>query len=141
MTIEVPVLDRNFNYWYVGIGLKYDLSSLFKSGKKIRKARLDVRRAQETRQLSVERTENAVQEGYVNFMTSFTDLCTREKSVELADENYAVISNRYENGLALLTEMLDAGSMKLSADLALENARINVVYNYYKMKYLTNTLE
>lgn len=85
------------------------------------------------------REEN--QEGYVNFMTSFTDLRTREKSVELADENYAVISNRYENGLALLTEMLDAGSMKLSADLALENARINVVYNYYKMKYLTNTLE
>lgn len=77
----------------------------------------------------------------MNFMTSFTDLRTREKSVELADENYAVISNRYENGLALLTEMLDAGSMKLSADLALENARINVVYNYYKMKYLTNTLE
>ena len=74
-------------------------------------------------------------------MTSFTDLRTREKSVELADENYAVISHRYENGLALLTEMLDAGSMKLSADLALENARINVVYNYYKMKYLTNTLE
>lgn len=77
----------------------------------------------------------------MNFMTSFTDLRTREKSVELADENYAVINNRYENGLALLTEMLDAGSMKLSADLALENARINVVYNYYKMKYLTNTLE
>ena len=37
--------------------------------------------------------------------------------------------------------MLDSGNMKLSADLALENARINVVYNYYKMKYLTNTLE
>ena len=123
ITIEVPVLDRNFNYWYVGIGLKYDLSSLFKSGRKIRQARLNVRRAQE------------------NFMTSFSDLRTREKTVELADENYAVISNRYDNGLALLTDLLDAGNMKLSADLALENARINVVYNYYKMKYLTNTLE
>ena len=74
-------------------------------------------------------------------MTSFSDLRTREKTVELADENYAVISNRYDNGLALLTDLLDAGNMKLSADLALENARINVVYNYYKMKYLTNTLE
>ena len=141
ITIEVPVLDRNFNYWYVGIGLKYDLSSLFKSGRKIRQARLNVRRAQESRQLSMEQTETAVQAGYVNFMTSFSDLRTREKTVELADENYAVISNRYDNGLALLTDLLDAGNMKLSADLALENARINVVYNYYKMKYLTNTLE
>ena len=123
ITIEVPVLDRNFNYWYVGIGLKYDLSSLFKSGRKIRQARLNVRRAQESRQLSMEQTETAVQAGYVNFMTSFSDLRTREKTVELAYENYAVISNRYDNGLALLTDLLDAGNMKLSADLALENAR------------------
>ena len=36
--------------------------------------------------------------------------------------------------------MLDASNMKLSADLALENARINVVYSYYKMKYLSHTL-
>lgn len=141
VTIEVPVLDNNFNYWYVGVGIRYDLSSLFKSGKKIRQARLDVRRAQENRQLAVEQVSNTVQAGYVNFMTSFSDLKTCEKTVELADENYGVISNRYENELALLTDMLDAGNMKLRAELELENARINVVYSYYKMKYLTGTLE
>mgnify|MGYP001778007797 CR=1 FL=1 len=30
--------------------------------------------------------------------------------------------------------------IKLSADLSLVNARINVIYNYYKMKYITHTL-
>ena len=73
-------------------------------------------------------------------MTAFTELRTQEKSVELADENYSVVNNRYRNDLALLTDMLDASNMKLSADLALVNARINVVYNYYKMKYITHTL-
>lgn len=141
VTIEVPVLNNNFNYWYVGVGIKYDLSSLFKSGKKIRQARLDVRKAQENHQLAKEQVSNAVQAGYVDFLTSFADLRTQEKSVELADENYEVVSNRYENELALLTDMLDASNMKLSADLSLENARINVIYNYYKMKYLTGTLE
>ena len=141
VTIEVPALDNNFNYWYVGLGIRYDLSSLFKSGKKIRQARLNVRRARESFQLAREQVENAVQAGYVNFMTSFTDLKTQEKTVELADQNYEVISYRYENGLALLTDMLDASNMKLSAGLALENARINVIYNFYRMKYLTDTLE
>lgn len=42
--------------------------------------------------------------------------------------------------MALLTDMLDASNMKLSADLGLVNARINVIYNYYKMKYITHTL-
>ena len=140
ITIEVPVLDNNFNYWYIGIGVKYNLSSLFKNNRKLKQARLNVRQAQEQRQLAQEQIENAVQEGYVNFLTAFTDLRTQENSVRLADENYHVTDNRYKNEMALLTDMLDASNMKLTADLGLVDARINILYNYYKMKYITHTL-
>ena len=140
ITIEVPVLDNNFNYWYIGIGVRYNLSSLFKNNRKLKQARLNVRRAQERHQLVQEQVGNAVQEGYVNFLTAFTDLRTQENSVRLADENYSVTDNRYKNEMALLTDMLDASNMKLSADLGLVNARINILYNYYKMKYITHTL-
>lgn len=140
ITIEVPVLDNNFNYWFVGVGVKYNISSLFKNNRKLKAARLNVRKAQETYELAQEQTNHAIQESYVNFLTSFTDLRTQQKSVELADENYSVTSNRYQNDLALLTDMLDASNMKLSADMGLVNARINVIFNYYKMKYITHTL-
>ena len=140
ITIEVPVLDNNFNYWYIGIGVKYNISSLFKNNRKLKQARLNVRQAQEQRQLTQEQIENAVQEGYVNFLTAFTDLRTQENSVRLADENYHVTDNRYKNEMALLTDMLDASNMKLTADLGLVDARINILYNYYKMKYITHTL-
>lgn len=140
ITIEVPALDNNFNYWYVGVGVRYNISSLFKNSKKLAQARLEARRAREEHELAQENIENAVQAGYVNFLTAFTELRTQEKSVELANENYSVTSNRYNNDLALLTDMLDASNTKLSADLALVNARINVIYNYYKMKYITHTL-
>lgn len=140
ITIEVPVLDNNFNYWFVGVGVKYNISSLFKNNRKLKAARLNVRKAQETYELAQEQTNHAVQESYVNFLTSFTDLRTQQKSVELADENYSVTSNRYQNDLALLTDMLDSSNMKLSADMGLVNARINVIFNYYKMKYITHTL-
>lgn len=140
ITIEVPVLDNNFNYWYVGVGVKYSISSLFKNNKKLKQAKLNARKAREEHEYAQEQIDNAVQASYVNFLTSFTDLHTQEKSVELADQNYSVISNRYKNDLALLTDMLDASNMKLSADLNLVNARINVLYNYYKMKYITHTL-
>jgi len=140
ITIEVPALDNNFNYWYIGIGIKYNISSLFKNNKKLKQARLNVRQAQERHQLAQEQVENAVQEGYVNFLTAFTDLRTQENSVRLADENYNVTENRYKNEMALLTDMLDASNMKLTADLGLVNARINILYSYYKMKYTTHTL-
>ncbi len=140
VTIEVPALDNNFNYWYIGIGIKYNLSSLFKNNRRMKQARLNVRRAREQHELAQEQVNNAVQAGYVNFLTAFTDLRTQENSVKLADENYAVTSHRYKNEMALLTDMLDASNTKLGADLDLVNARINVVYNFYKMKYITNTL-
>lgn len=87
-----------------------------------------------------EDVENGVQATYTNLLTSATEVQTQEKQVELADQNYAVVRNRYANDLALLTDMLDASNMKLSADMALVNARINVLYNYFKLKYITNTL-
>lgn len=87
-----------------------------------------------------EDTDISINAGYTDFMTSFADLRSQEKAVRLADENYSVVRNRYENDLALLTDMLDAGNMKLSAELSLENARISVIYYYYKMKYLSHTL-
>ena len=50
----------------------------------------------------------------------YLDLCRlQKKSVELADQCYSVTEKRYENGLALLTDMLDASNSKLSADLGL----------------------
>lgn len=140
ITIEVPVLNNNFNYWYIGVGVKYNLSSLFKNNKKVRQVKLNIRKTQEEYVLAQEQVENSVQANYANFLTFFTDLRTQEKSVELANQNYSVTSNRYKNDLALLTDMLDASNMKLSADLALVNARINVIYSYYKMKYITHTL-
>lgn len=87
-----------------------------------------------------EGVDNTVQANFTNLLTSSVEVSTQEKQVELADQNYMVVTNRYENDLALLTDMLDASNMKLSADMALVNARINMLYNYFKLKYITNTL-
>ena len=140
ITIEVPVLNNNFNYWYVGVGVSYNFSSLFKNNRKVKQSKLELRRAEEECGLAREHVENAVQASYTDFLTSFSNLRTQEKSVQLAEQNYGVVDNRYKNDLALLTDMLDASNMKLEAELDLVNARVNVVYNYLKMKYITHTL-
>lgn len=140
ITIEVPAINKNFNYWYVGIGVKYNLASIFKTNKKSRQAKLATRRAQEQFSLAKDWAENEVQASYTHYLESFTELNTQEKSLELATQNYDVINNRYLNDLALITDMLDASNSKLSAELQVENARINILFNYYKMKKATGNL-
>jgi len=132
--------DANVNVWFVGIGMKYNLSSLWKNNHAIRKSKQESIQTSESVQLAREGIENGIQASYTNLMTCSVEVRTQEKQVELADQNYAVVRNRYYNDLALLTDMLDASNMKLSADMALVNARINMLYNYFKLKYITNTL-
>jgi outer membrane protein TolC len=42
--------------------------------------------------------------------------------------------------LALLTELLDADNMKLTAELDLVNARVDLIGSYYQLRYITNSL-
>lgn len=140
ITIEVPVLDKNFNYWFMGVGVQYDLSSIYKGRRAVRQSRLALRQAQEQQSLVAEQTEQAIQSAYSDWLTAIVEVRTQEKAVELAQENYRVTRYWYENGLCLLTDMLDAGSEKLSAELGLVNAQISVRYNQSKLMYLTSSL-
>ena len=139
-TADLIPKNANVNVWFIGIGVRYNLSSIWKNKHDIRKAKHEQTQARESVRLAREGVENVVQACYTNLLTSTVEVQTQEKQVELADQNYAVVRNRYDNDLALLTDMLDASNMKLSADMALVNARINMLYNYYKLKYLTHTL-
>ena len=132
--------DCNVNVWFVGIGVKFSLGNLWKNKHNIRKARIEHRQSQEALALAHEEVENRVQASYTNLLTSCTEVKTQQKQVELANQNYSVVQNRYQNDLALLTDMVDASNMKLSAEMALVNARIGMLYNFYKLKYVTNTL-
>ncbi len=139
-TNDLIPTNANVNVWFIGIGLKYDLGSLWKNKHNIRRARLDHQQAIESVQLAREGVENGVQANYTNFLISFKEVETQQKQAELAAQNYDVVQNRYQNQLALLTDMLDASNMLLSADMALVNARIQLLYNFYKLKYVTSSL-
>jgi len=134
ITIEIPTINKNFNYWYVGIGVKYNISSLFKSKKNVRLAKSQHLIATESRNLITEQTEIAIHQESTRYRESFEKLNTYEKSFELANENYRIINNRYMNDLVLITEMLDASNTKLNAELQVTNAKINIIYNYYKLQ-------
>ncbi|GAB6009226.1 TolC family protein [Dysgonomonas reticulitermitis] len=140
VTIEIPALNKNFNYWAVGIGVKYSLSNLYKSGAKIRANHLAARQANEEKAALEEQISLALNEAFVHYKEAYVLLETREKSVELATQNYNVISYRYENDLALITNLLDAASQKLDSELQAINAKINIIYNYYKIKYISGIL-
>lgn len=137
---ELPPVDKNLNVWYVGVGVKYSLSSLFKSNKRIKQATVETRQAKEAHAVQAEQLNNNVQAAYVQYQQTYVELETQRKSVELAQQNYDVMNARYLSQLALVTDMVDASNLKLNAELSEVDARINIVYAYYRMKYVAGEI-
>ena len=137
---ELPPVDKNLNVWYVGVGVKYSLSSLFKSNKRIKQAAVETRQARQAHAVQAEQLNNNVQAAYVQYQQTYVELETQKKSVELAQQNYEVMNARYLSQFALVTDMVDASNLKLNAELSEVDAHINIVYAYYKMKYVAGEI-
>lgn len=139
-TYDIPPIDKNFNIWCVGVGVKYSLGALFKANKTIRKAKEQLHLSHNAQQVTLETVNNDMQQAYTLHKQAFVELRTQQKSVELAQQNYQVVNNRYLNQLALITDMIDASNIKLNAELQEVNARVNIAYTYYNVRFVAGNI-
>lgn len=140
ITFEIPPIDKNLNIWYVGLGIRYNFSSLYKSGHKLKQAAIEVRQAEQAKNVTEDNLRNDVQKAYADYMQSYVELETREKSLQLADENYERIHDRYMEQLVLVTDMLDAFNMKLDAELGVSAANAEIQYRLCCLRYAAGIL-
>lgn len=138
--VEIPPINRNLSYWYVGLGVSYNISSLYKSNKSISKSKVATQHAIEQLDAARENISLGVRADYVRYLEAYEELKTQNKSVELAERNYRTTSTRYSADMALITDMLDAANSKLDAEQQLVNARINIIYYYYKLLFTSGKI-
>ena len=138
--VEVPPINRNLSYWYVGVGVSYNISSLFKTNKAMDKSRAATASAEDRLAAAREGVELAVRADYIKYLEAYEELKTQNKSVELAERNYRTTSTRYSADMALITDLLDAANAKLDAEQKLVNARIDIIYYYYKLLFTTGKI-
>ncbi len=138
--VEVPPINRNLSYWYIGAGVSYNISSLYKSNKSLAKSRVTTQKAVEELEATHENISLAIRADHMHYLEAYEELRTRQKSAELAERNYRTISTRYSADMALITDMLDAANAKLDAEQQLVNARINIIYYYYKLLFTTGKI-
>ncbi len=140
ITFEVPAINKNYNAWFVGVNVKWNISSLFTTAKSTRRHDMEIGRLQDAKVSETESVTRKIHEAYTLYNQAVERLEIEKKNVRLADENYAVVSNRFDNQLALLTDMLDASNARLDAGVRLVNAAISAQFYYYQLHYLAGTL-
>ncbi len=140
VTFEVPALNKNYNAWFVGVNVKWNISSLFTTPKSTRRHELELARIRSEIEATACGIERRMNEALTLYRQAVERLAIERKNVQLAEENYSVVSNRFDNQLALLTDMLDASNARLDAGVRLVNAEISTRLYYYQLHYIAGTL-
>jgi outer membrane protein len=128
---NIPAIDIFYNIWQAGIGVSYNISSIYQSPRKIKAGKMQLQESKQYKVLQEESQEVDIRTRYIRFTESEDELLTSRKDLKSAEENYRIVEKKYFNQLALLTDLIDATSTKIDAETKVTNAEINKIYAFY----------
>lgn len=128
---DVPKVLTITNAANIGIGVSYNLGSLWKNKAKVEQAEAQSRELQATQELMNNNIRLQVNRAYLNWLSSQKKIEVYAKAVEQSDENYRIVKNKYDNGLATVTDLVDADVAQLQSHLNYSIAKADaiIVYN------------
>jgi len=131
---SIPPQDIYMNFFQGGIRLSYNISSLYHAKEHINLARMQYTKQQKQTALIEEQTELQVHEAYVRWQEAKRNYAALKKSYQLANSNYSIVENKYYNQFAVLTDILDASTAKLDAELQMNNAQATILFRWYQLQ-------
>jgi len=127
---DIPKFLTITNALNAGIGVKYSLSSLWKTNSKVAQAK--AREAQLAANIALldDAIRLSINQAYLNYLSSVKKIEVYNKALEQATENYRINKNKYANNLLTLTDLLDADVAQLQARLNIAFAQADLVLAY-----------
>ncbi|PSK89022.1 TolC family protein [Taibaiella chishuiensis] len=117
----------------VGVGVSYNIASLYKNGAKVKQAKAQQEQLHWSSQEMNEGIRMQIHQAYQNYLESQKKIEVYAKAVEQARENYRITKNKYDNALATTTDLLDADVAQLQAGINYEYAKADAVVAYNKL--------
>lgn len=139
--INVPNLLTVTNALNVGMGLQYNLGSIWKTGAKLDAAKARLHQIQATEGILTDQVRLEVNNAYQQYLLSLKKITVYQKSVEQSNENYRITKNKYDNNLVTTTELLDADVAQLQAQLNYAFSKADAVVAYKKLQQVAGVLQ
>lgn len=137
---DIPKFLTIYNAVNVGVGISYNLSNLWKENSSLRQSQAREMQLSANNELLNDNIKLDVNREYQNTDYSKKRIAVFEKSAEQANENYRITKNKYDNGLATMTELLDADAAQIAANVGVINAKADAALAYRKLLQTTGTL-
>lgn len=140
VAMDIQNLVRVENAMNVGVGLSYNLSSLFKNGKEVKAAKSRAKEIETQQSMLTDAIKEQVVQAQANYELALQQDQVYTEAVGQADENYRIVKDKYDNGLVDTNDLLEADVEDLGAKINQANAKANVVLKYYELLEASGTI-
>ena len=137
---DIPKLITITNAVNIGIGVQYNIASLWKTNTKLQKAQYREIQISATEQILNDQIRLQINKDYHNYLLAHKKIEVNEKAVLQATENYRITKNKYDNSLVTVNDLLDADVLLLQTKLNASVSKAEVALAYHKLLQTTGKL-
>lgn len=140
---QIFLYPYNPNWYSLGIiGLKasYDISSLYHNKHKVEESKIELNSANLHHEFTNDEIRTRIYKSFYQYDEAVKHEKVYEQNQKYADENSRILKNAYFNQTALITDLLDANLQQVKAKFELEQSKMEILKNYYSLKFETGTL-
>jgi len=137
---DIPKLITVTNAINIGLGVQYNIASLWKNNTKLTQARAKEVQLNATESLLNDGIKLQLNRDYQNYLFAQKKIDVYEKSIVQAIENYRITKNKYDNNLVTITDLLEADVSLLQAKLNVSVAKADAALAYNKILSTTGSL-
>lgn len=136
-----PVLDAFKPSWDAGINLSWDVTGLYTNKKAVAEANAMKVQSEVNHDMITDNISNEVNQDYVQYTQSLQQINLSQQTIAQAEENYRLMKARYDNHVALLSDLQQADVLLLQARINLMLSRADAEVAYNKLLKATGSLK
>ncbi|WP_025761493.1 TolC family protein [Dyadobacter tibetensis] len=134
VALGLPGLVTVPNAMNVGIGVRYNIASLWTNDSKVKKARVEEFQLRTVEGMITDQIESELTSAYYHYISSKQKIGVYEKAKQQAKENFRITNNKYDNSLVSTTELLDADVAQVQSQINYEMAKADAWFHYKKLQ-------
>jgi outer membrane protein len=135
-----PPINQAYTLGFIGLKIQYNISSIYQNKYKVSASRIRLQELQFIKQDVRNNVNQAASSLVIKYQESLNRINVNEQSIEQARVNYKIVSAKYYNQLALLTDLLDADNLYQESRFALVQAQTGAQFIYYQLLYTSGKL-
>ncbi|WP_395046473.1 TolC family protein [Flavobacterium sp.] len=128
------------NAMNVGVGLSYDLASIFKNGKEVKLAKSKSEQTKTAVAILTNKIKEETHEAQENYNLSLKQNVVYTQAVEQATENYRIVKDKYDNSLSTTNDLLEADVQQLQTKINLALSQADIALKYYQLQFAEGKL-